>query len=201
MEGSNQTRSQPNHRPVGGPRDIDAILQRRRQRDRSHHFAPDVLHGSVTVGAIYDALGRQWPEQTVFVDAATDRRGEIVGWSLGTFEDHFLTIQHKTSRDLHDPIGWIADALDGRARLVLRMAADGVPDVVAERLQHLPDISVTRLPCSMPALKQLEATHLDVTRDFSLREQPASDRARETEMRASRLNILSIVGLCTVWTR
>jgi hypothetical protein len=159
-----------------------------------------VLHGSVTVGAIYDVLGRQWPERTAFIDAATDHRGDIVGWSLGTFEDHFLTVEHKTSRQLRHPAEWLADNLQGCSRVMVRVGADGVRASVVEQLEQMPHLSVTRLQCNVSQLIHLEATHLDVTRDFSLRE-VASERPRETELRSSRLNILSLVGLCTVWTQ
>lgn len=203
MEGnSNATETSPHYHAEPTRRDIDEILQRRRRRlrQRRHHYPPDMLHGDTAIGEIYDVLGSRWPEHTGFVDAAVGRDGEAIGWSIGTFDDHFLTVDHELASQTEHPAETISAQLEDRSRVLVRVADDGVSARRAQRLSDHTDLDVIRLPCASTLLETLESKHLGVTRDFSIRRNHGSVD-RKTRLQASRLNLLSVVGLCTVWTQ
>lgn len=200
MEGNVRNQSADRSTPTAPTRDIDQILQRRRRRERhsDHQFPPDILHGSIAIGAVYERLGRRWPETTAFLDVALDSRGQVQGWSLAQFNDHFLTIQHVDADELTDPVQWVTAQASACARILVRTGHDGVSERHSTKLDSRSDAAVTKLPCSTELLRSLESRHLNVTRDFSLRaDQHVS--ASETAFRASRVNLLSIIGLCSVW--
>lgn len=203
MEGkSSATETSTHYRTDRPHRNIDEILQRRRRRlrQRRHHYPPDMLHGHTAIGEIYDVLGSRWPEHTGFLDAAVGRESEPIGWTIGSFDDHFLTVEHELSSQTERATEAIATHLEDRSRVLVRVADDGVSARLARCLSAHTELDVIRLPCTTTLLEALESEHLGVTRDFSIRRNHGSVD-RKTRLQASRLNLLSLVGLCTVWTQ
>lgn len=185
-EGSHLTMS-------GGRRSISEILERRRRRQkrRSHTRAPDFLHGDCPLGTIYETFGAAWVEQTVFVQRVVGPGGSPIGWTVASYDEEFLTIEHGVAGEIDDPDAWLREKVAGCKRVF----ALGV-DCSVDKKAFAPTVDVTRVSTSRQRILRLENRHLHVTRDRDF--DYGDGMAGETRERLleSRLDLMSLICLC-----
>ena len=176
-----------------GNRSIARILERGRARRnrRSYTRAPDFLHGDCRLDAIYKAFGRRWVETTGFVEQLTNSDGEVIGWTVGTFEERFLKIEHVARTELANPDRWLDQKLRGCRRVVALELADGT-----DGWQLPGDREVLSVGSRQSRLHELEESHLKVTRDRDFDRPAGSPEAMNERFLQSRLNVMSMVCLC-----
>ena len=177
-------------------RDLDAIYQRheQRQRGRQDSFAPDFMHGTFMLSELYESAAGAWVESAAFVECLLDERGELLGYTVATFQDYFLTIEHGLVGEVAQLNVWLAQRTRDRRVLVeLQVVEAGcAPEPGAGQLgarsHHVP------IRCSQERLALLEREHLHVTRDID--EQPRSLMTPEALARQAQTDVLSLIGLC-----
>lgn len=178
--------------PQRDEQSLESILARGRARRRRRHYVypPDFQHGSAELDVLHRTFGAEWAESTAFVSQPHDRDGPTDGWTVATFDAHFLEIDHLSSRDgsqlenelrahLRDCTTVVGLSLhDGRALPNLSLRARAIPvDTTTHRL------------------RSLERQYLGVSRERELREASLQTGAEDILL-ATRLDLLSMVGLC-----
>jgi hypothetical protein len=174
-------------------RSIDAILARReaRLRQRKQQYAPDFMHGRATLDVGYDELGETWMENAVFVEIVRDENGVAQAWTVGWFQDRFLTIEQCVRDESESFEDELRQRLASR-RTVVRLELDG-----ARRAEKAGEIAIET---SMERFLDLERDVLGVVRDTeTARDRDVSAR-REDVMADSETTMMSLVCLCAVMT-
>lgn len=195
LQRDTQTSEYGSHSPdTGQGRSIDAILARReaRLKERRSEYAPDFMHGRVSLDVGYDDLGERWMENTVFVEYIRDESGTIQAWTVGWFQDRFLTIEQGVRGESEDFEERLARRLDSR-RTVVRLELDGTP--TSERAGEI------AIGSTLARFVELEREELGVVRDSEL-----ADRGRLVDLRGdvlgdSETTMMSLVCLCALLAR
>jgi hypothetical protein len=178
-----------------GNRSITRILERSRARRnrRSYTRAPDFVHGDCRVDAPYETFGTRWVETTGFVERLTDADGAVVGWTVGTYQEGFLSLEHAAVAETDDMEAWLADRLEDCSRMVaLELNLDSDPEswAIAGIDEVMPVESIQQ------RLHELEEEHLQVTRDRDFGGRYATSVSLDERFLQSRLNVMSLVCLC-----
>ncbi|AWV89329.1 hypothetical protein [Bradymonas sediminis] len=173
---------------------IDEILARRQARldERKNEFPPDFLHGQIQLDEIYRVLGARWVEDAIFVEEFHDEDGELVAWTVASFEDEFLSLE-QSMRDEDDDFFERFEELksDRRHQIVLRVAQNGRAQAGVAK-----DDRILEMRCTLGRLLELERKHLGVVRDKEVTDVREIYSRREEILQDSRTNILSLVCLC-----
>lgn len=175
-----------------GCRSIARILERSRarRRRRSYTRAPGFVHGNRRLDALYETFGQQWVDQTAFVERLPDGPESAGGWTVATFEDGFLTIEHGLADEVGEFESWLADQLEEVERVVLLTV-----DPRSESAIPVGDVELIQVDSSRARLQQLETRDLDLTRDRDFgRGAPFADSPSE-RLLESRLDVMSLICL------
>jgi hypothetical protein len=175
-------------------RSIDAILARReaRLKERKKQFAPDFLHGRTSLDVGYTELGETWMENTIFVEHVRDDGGEVQAWTVGWFQDRFLTIEQCVRGETEDFEAKLARRLNSR-RSVVRLELDGY-------VQHESGGEIA-FDTSMARFIALEREQLGVIRDTDITDRARVRECRDAVMADSETTMMSLVCLCAVLAR
>ena len=176
-----------------GNRSIARILERGRARRNRRSFcrAPDFLHGDCRVDAPYETFGAEWVESTGFVERIVDADGQTMGWTVGTYEDGFLNLEHAARADVADIEAWLADQLRSCERVV------ALDLVGREQMRSLPGVErIIPVDSSQSRLHALEQAHLKVTRDRDFGQMATPTEAMNERFLQSRLNVMTLACLC-----
>jgi len=175
-----------------GSRSIAQILERSRarRRRRSYTRAPGFVHGNRRLDALYNTFGQKWVDRTAFVERLPEGREAPGGWTVASFEDGFLTIEHGLGDEIEDLEVWLADQLEEIERVVL-LTVD--PD--SESAVPVDGVEVIGVDSSRARLQQLETRELDLTRDRDFgRGAPFAPSSSE-RLLESRLDVMSLICL------
>ena len=119
-------------------------------------FPPDFVHGSVELQEIYAAFGEHWVGRAAFVQHHCAPGSAVpVAVSVAVFDDWFLRIEHRLSRDAD---GWLSDVIAERD-LVIELHSDGHVAAGDEGARWID------LDCPSSRLQQLERRVLGLHRD------------------------------------
>lgn len=175
-------------------RDLDEIYTRHIERSlaRQESFAPDFFHGTFMLSEIYESCAQGWVDSCAFVECLLDERGELLGYTVATFEDYFLTIEHGLVGEVADVQLWLAKLTRDRRIIVELRLHDAQLNLDAHQLAarqgHVP------IDCDLSRLQAMEQCHLQVTRDID--ERPRAQMSLDALARHSQTNVLSLIGLC-----
>ena len=172
-------------------RSIDAILARReaRLRERKHQYAPDFMHGRASLDVGYDELGDVWMENVVFVEYVRDEQGAVQAWTVGWFQDRFLTIEQCVRGESEDFEAQLERRLASR-RTVVRLELDGT--------QTEEGTGEIVIDSSLERFRELESRELGVIRDVEVADRDNIHDHRDAVMADSETTMMSLVCLCAV---
>lgn len=176
-------------------RDLDAIYSRQLKRaaGRQESFAPDFFHGAFMLAELYESCARGWVDSCAFVERLVDEDGELLGYTVASFQDYFLTVEHGLIGEVADLPMWLAQRT-ARHRLVVELSISAQETTLEPSLQLAARQNYIPIACPLARLNQLERQLLQVTRDID--ERPRSLMSPEALIRQSQTNILSLIGLC-----
>jgi hypothetical protein len=151
------------NRPDLQLRPINSILDRfeRRRSNQRAEFPPDFLHGDATVSEIYETFGEEWVHNTVFVQHRCDERGRAVAVSVASFDDWFLTVEHRTIEEGETAASlkeWLRERI-GTRRTVIELRTVAMDAIGIDSPRWID------LNCSNRRLRELERQVLGVVRD------------------------------------
>ncbi len=174
-----------------GSRSIRAILKRSRarRRRRSYTRAPDFVHGNRRLEDIYETYGARWVEGTAFVEHLPGAHGVASGWTIGRFEDGFLTLEHGLSDTVDDLEGWLEERLDGLDRVLLLSIAESHGEFPVD----VPDL--LHVDSSRARLQHLETRELNLTRDREFGNGAPFASACRERLLESRLDVMTLICL------
>lgn len=181
-------------------RDLNKILSRGRTRTQSrrHVFAPDFLHGAHALGHLYGCASVDWVEGVTFVVPVLGPTGQSLGYVLGKMQDHFFEVEECLRSECEAFDAWIASKLRASETIV----ALGFEQELGEDVQQG---FVRNLECDMryipvrvtrSQLESMERVLLAVYRDM---DDITSTSSREARVAQARVDLLTLLGLCTCW--
>jgi hypothetical protein len=175
-----------------GSRSIAEILERSRarRRRRSYTRAPGFVHGNRRLDALYETFGQTWVHETAFVERLPEGGEAAGGWTVATFEDGFLTIEHGLADELEDLDAWLASELEEVERVVFLTIDPG-----SEPAIYVDGVDVIGVDSSRARLQQLETRELDLTRDRDFGRGAPFAPSRSERLLESRLDVMSLICL------
>ncbi len=172
-------------------RALEEILGRQQSRQRDWHeiLAPDMMHGALQISSIYDTCAAAWVEQAAFVVCMRDACGAVTGYTVGRFDDYFLTVEQALDGEVVDLQAWLAARLVGRGTVISLTLLEGKQSAPVTASHSLIPIR-----CDRDHLSALERAHLGVTRDVSHAAAARGDRDALWLM--GQADCISLIGLC-----
>lgn len=171
---------------------IDEILARRQARldERKSEFPPDFVHGRIQLDEIYRVHGARWVEDAIFIEEFYDEVGELVAWTVASFDDEFLSLEQSMRDEDDDFLERYAELKSERRHQIYLRVAQGAGDTVDQ------DDGPLQMRCSLGRLLELEQKHLGVVRDKDIADIREIYSQREEILQDSRTHILSLICLC-----